>query len=115
MHGLGAQPAGHGAAALVAGDQAGVRQHFEMLHHRRQRHRERRGQRADRQAIGLAQARQQSAPGRIGQRGEGAVERLYTIVNHVVKYTARATRVKLPRTKMGWNRPPPKIYLTTRL
>jgi len=86
-----------------------------MLHHRRQRHRERRGQRADRQAIGLAQARQQSAPGRIGQRGEGAVERLYTIVNHVVKYTARATRVKLPRTKMGWNRPPPKIYLTTRL
>jgi hypothetical protein len=33
----------------------------------------------------------------------------------VVKYTARATRVKLPRTKMGWNRPPPKIYLTTRL
>ena len=74
-HRFGAKPAGDRAAALVARDQPGIRQHVEMLHHRRQRHRERFGQRADREAVGLAQASEQSAPRLVGERGEGAVER----------------------------------------
>ena len=75
VHGLGAQPAGDGTAVLVAGDQTGIRQHIEMLHHRRQRHREGLGQLADREAIGFAQAGEQCPPRRVGKCGEGAVER----------------------------------------
>ena len=76
VHGLGAQPAGDRAAALGSRDQPGIRQHVEMLYHRRQRHCERLGQRADRQAVGLAQPGEQGAPGRVGERGESAVERV---------------------------------------
>ena len=86
VHGLGAQPAGDGAAALAARDQPGIRQNVEMLHHRRQRHREWLGQRADRETVGFAQASQQRPPRRVGERGEGAVERGGRIVNHLVKY-----------------------------
>ena len=32
----------------------------------------------------LAEPRQQRAPGRIGQRGKGAVQRLFLILNHTV-------------------------------
>jgi hypothetical protein len=35
VHGLGAQPAGHSAPVFGAGDEPGLRQHVEMLHHRR--------------------------------------------------------------------------------
>ena len=34
----------------------------------------------------LAQPRQQRPAGRIGQRREGAIQRLWLILNHVVKY-----------------------------
>jgi hypothetical protein len=37
-HRLRLQPAGDGAARLLARDEAGVREHVEVLHHRRQRH-----------------------------------------------------------------------------
>ena len=94
VHRLGAQPAGDDAAGLVASDQPGIRQHVEMLHHRRQRHRKRLGQRADREPVGLAQAGEQRAPGWVGERGKGAVERSGRIVNHVVKYRRAGTGVK---------------------
>ena len=76
LHRIGGQPARDGAAGLFARDQAGVRQHVEMLHDRGQRHRERLRQFADRQAVAAAEPRQQRAPGRIGQRGKGAVQGL---------------------------------------
>jgi hypothetical protein len=47
FHRFGAQAAGHCAAALAAGDEAGVGENVEMLHHRRQRHGEGLGQLAD--------------------------------------------------------------------
>ena len=74
VHRFGAQSAGDGAPALVARHQPGIRQHVEMFHHRRQRHGEWFGEHADRQAVGLAQPRQQGAPRRVGERGKGAVE-----------------------------------------
>ena len=86
FHRLGAQAASDCAAGLVADDEAGVRQHVEVLHHGRQRHGEGLGEFADRDGVRLAQARQQSAPGGVGKRRESAVEVGGLIVNHVVKY-----------------------------
>jgi hypothetical protein len=86
FHRLGVQAAGDCASGLVADDEAGVRQHVEMLHHGRQRHGEGLGQFADRNGVGLAQVRQQSAPGGVGEGGESAVEVVGLIVNHMVKY-----------------------------
>ena len=94
LHRFGAQPAGDDASGFVAGDQPGIRQYVEMLHHCRQRHRERLGEFADRHIVGLAQARQKCAPRRVGERGKGAVERGGLIVNHVVKYRDVAKHVK---------------------
>jgi hypothetical protein len=45
-----------------------------MLHDRGQRHRERLRQFADGKAFTVAEPRQQRAPGRIGQRGKGAIQ-----------------------------------------
>jgi hypothetical protein len=84
LHRTGRQPAGDGAAGLFAGDQAGVREHVEMLHDRGQRHRERPRQFADRQAFALAEASQQRAPGRIRKCGKGAVEDCVIMLNHTV-------------------------------
>ena len=39
-HWFGGEPAGHDAAGLLARDQPRIRQHVEMFHHSRQRHRE---------------------------------------------------------------------------
>lgn len=75
-HRLGIEPAGDGASGLLAGDQAGIGQHVEMLHHRRQRHPERRRERAHRQ-LGLGgEAHHQRAARRIGKRRESAIERI---------------------------------------
>jgi len=84
LHRLGSQPACDRAAGLFARDQAGVRQHIEVLHDRGQRHRERLRQLADRKAFAIAEPRQQRAPGRIGKRGKGTVQNLLLILNHVV-------------------------------
>jgi len=56
-----------------------------MLHDGRQRHRERPGEFAHRQALLLpVEPGKQGAPGRIGQRGEGPVEDGALMVNHNV-------------------------------
>ncbi len=86
LHGRGGQPAGHGAAALAAREEASVGQHVEVLHDRRQRDREWPRQLADRQARLLAEMREDRAPRRIGEGSEGAVERGILILNHVVKF-----------------------------
>jgi len=78
------QPARHGAAGFGARDQAGVRQHVEMLHDRGQRHRERLRQFAHRDVVFSAEPRQQRAPGRVRQRREGAVQHGFSILNHMV-------------------------------
>ena len=97
VHRLCAQPAGNRAAAFAAGDQPGVRQYVEMLHHSRQRYRKRLSQRANRKAIGLAQPGDHGAPRGVGERSEGAVERGASIVNHLVKYRGLGTAVKAGR------------------
>ena len=65
FHGFGAQAARDRAACFVADDQAGVGQHVEMFHDRRQRHRERPRQLAHRNAVLSAEPRQQRAPRRV--------------------------------------------------
>ncbi len=98
FHGFGAQAAGDRASGLVADDEAGVRQDVDVLHHRRQRHREGLGEFADRNRVGFAQACEQCAPGRVGEGRESAVQIvgfvLFSIVNHVVKYRRKGRRVK---------------------
>jgi hypothetical protein len=84
LHRIGGEPARHGAPGLLARDQAGVRQHVEMLHDRGQRHRERLRQFAHRNTVPAAEPRQQRAPRRIGECGKGAVQELIVILNHMV-------------------------------
>ena len=62
-----------------------------MLHHRREGDRKGLGQFADRDALALAQLRDQRAPGGVCQRSESPVESGELIVNHMVKY-GRAER-----------------------
>jgi len=76
LHRFRSEPARHDAAGLFARDQAGIRQHVEMLHDRRQRHRKRLRQLADRKHVAVGEPRQQCAPRRIGERGKGAVQEL---------------------------------------
>ena len=68
-----------------------------MLHHRRQRDRERCGKLVT-VSSGLArQAIDDRAPGGIGERGEGQIELGVAIVNHMVKYrVARRESQVLP-------------------
>jgi hypothetical protein len=84
LHRLGGQAARHDAAGLRTRDQAGIRQHVEMLHDRGQRHRKWLRQFTDRNAVSLAEPRQQRAAGRIRKRGKGAVQDLIAILNHMV-------------------------------
>ena len=86
------EPAAHGAPDFVTGHKAGVGEHVEMLHHRRQRHRERLRQFADGQAVLPSKPRQKSAPGRVGQRRKRAVERNWLILTLVVKCWDGASR-----------------------
>ena len=65
-----------------------------MLHDRRQRHRERLRQRGDRQVRLFGEPRQQRPPRRISKRGEGAIERRVTILNHIVKHKTAMGAVK---------------------
>ncbi len=75
LHGRGGELAGDGASGFVARDQAGIGEHVEMLHDRRQRHLERFRESADRHAVFFIEPRQERAPGRVGERREHAVER----------------------------------------
>jgi len=68
-----------------------------MFHDRRQRHRKRLRQLADREVRLLAQPRQQGAPGRIGERSERAVERGVLILNHTVNYMIDRRRCQAGR------------------
>jgi hypothetical protein len=74
LHGRGIESARHNAPGFMTFHQTGARQHREMLHRRRQRHSERRGQFADRQRLLGAQAGEHAAPGPVGQRRENAIE-----------------------------------------
>ncbi len=56
-----------------------------MLHDRRKRDGKRLRKLADRNAIALAELRDQSPPRRVGKRGEGAIESGVLILNHMVK------------------------------
>jgi hypothetical protein len=85
LHRGGVEPARYGAAALVAGDQPGGFEHVEVLEHRGQRHGKGLCQRGDGEFRRLAEAAEHSAPGRIGQGGENAIEAVGLIVNHRVK------------------------------
>jgi hypothetical protein len=84
LHRLGGQPARHRPAGLLARDQSGIGQHIEMLHDRGQRHRKGLRQFTHRNAFPAAQPLQQRAPGRIRQRGKGAVQHFFSILNHMV-------------------------------
>jgi hypothetical protein len=83
------QPARHHTPGLFPRDETGIREHIEMLHDRRQRHRERLRQLADRQAVAAGQPRQQRTAGRVRERGEGLVEGLIEILNHLVLYKTK--------------------------
>jgi len=84
LHRPGSQPARHDAAGFCARNQSGVRKHIEMLHDRRQRHREWLRQFAHRNAVLPAEPRQQRAPRRVRQRSKSAVQSMIAILNHLV-------------------------------
>ena len=89
----------HRAPRLGALDKAGADQHVEMLHHRRQRHGERLGNRAHRQAVLAREPLENCSPGRIGERCEGAIEMGFRIVNHQVKYGPRPPRLSIAQRR----------------
>jgi len=76
----------HGAPGLGALDQAGSRQHVEMLDHRRQRHVEASGDLHHRQLAVVGEPVEDCAPRRVSQGGKGAIELGLAKVNHMVKY-----------------------------
>ena len=89
LHRASDQRTRHGATGFPAHDQPGLGEHREVLHHCGQRH----GQRPRKFGYGkiaaFPQARDQRAPGRIGEGREGAVEAAVggmLILNHKVKY-----------------------------
>ena len=84
LYGRSGQLAGDRAASLPAGDQAGVGQHIEMLHHGRQRHRQRCGQFAHRHGILRTEPRQQAPPRAVGQRAKDPIEPIVYMLNHLV-------------------------------
>jgi hypothetical protein len=75
----------HGAPGLGALDQAGSRQHVEMLDHCRQRHLEPFGDLRHPQFAVVCQPVEDRAPRRVSQRGKGAIELGSVKVNHMVK------------------------------
>jgi len=83
FHRGGLELTAHDAPGFAARDQSCVAQHVEMLHHRRQRHRERLRQIAHRDPVALAEPRQQRPPGWIGESGKSAVQGLISILNHL--------------------------------
>jgi hypothetical protein len=76
----------HGPSGLLALDEPGAGQHVEVLHHRRQRHREGRRNLGDGQLRLPRKAVEDGAPRRVGERSKGQIELGSAIVNHVVKY-----------------------------
>ena len=76
----------HRSPGLLTLDEAGAGQDVEMLHHRRQRHRETSRDLRYRQLLLARQAIENGAPRRVCERGEGEIELGLAIVNHVVKY-----------------------------
>jgi hypothetical protein len=85
FHRVGGDPAHDRAAGLPARDEPGVREDVEMLHDSGQRHGMRSRQLRHGQFLVFAKLRDDRAPGRIGKRGEGAVEAVLLILNHSVK------------------------------
>jgi len=77
LHRLGGQSARDRAAGLLARDQAGIRQHVEMLHDRGQRHRKGLRQFAHRKALAVAEPRHQRAPGGIGKGCKGTIQPIF--------------------------------------
>jgi hypothetical protein len=84
LHRVSSQAACHDATGFRACDQARIRQHVEMFHDRRQRHRKWLLEFAHRNAVPLAKPSQQRPPRRICERGKGAVEGSIAILNHMV-------------------------------
>jgi hypothetical protein len=88
LHRPGGQPAGDDAAGLFARNEAGVRQHIEVLHDGGERHRKRLRQLADRNRVAGGKPRQQRASRRVGERGKSVVQialpRAVDILNHKV-------------------------------
>ena len=76
----------HDSPALGALDQAGARQHVEMLDHRRQRHVEASGDLRHRQLAVVREPVEDRAPCRVSQCGKRPIELDVAKVNHVVKY-----------------------------
>jgi hypothetical protein len=89
LHRSGDQRARHGATGFPAHDQPGLGEHREVLHDCGQRHGQRPREFGDGKIAAFPQPRDQSAPGRIGESREGAVEVAVGggwILNHEVKY-----------------------------
>ena len=103
FHGCARELACDGAPDLVAREEARILENVEMLHDRRQRHREWLRQFADRHAVLLVEVRQKRAAGRIGEGAESPVERSVLILNHRVKYSGsdRARQAPLARRGFG--------------
>lgn len=82
FHWSGVQAAEHGPAGLGTFDEAGIGQHIEMLHHRRQRDGEGARQVADRNTVLFDHAGEQGPTCGIRKGGKGAVEVGIFILNH---------------------------------
>jgi hypothetical protein len=84
LHPFGLQFARHRASRFAAHDEAGIAQHIDVLHHRRQRHVERRRQIADARPLQIVEPRQQRPPRRIRQSGKHAIQGLLPTLYHSV-------------------------------
>src|SRR6478736_208045 len=84
-HRRGPEPHRYGAPGFRPGDEAGIVEHVEMLHHRRQLDREGLRQRADGCAVFAFEPGENRPPSRVDERRKCPVEP-FAIVHHVGKY-----------------------------
>ena len=99
------QSAAHRAPGFAALDQAGARQHVQVLHDRRQRDLERRRDLGHREFGLIRQTIDDRAPRRVRERREGKIKLVAAKLNHVVKYCTGTLDMSRPITAKagrGW-------------
>ena len=84
LHRLGAQAAAMDSAVFLPRDEAGGFQHAQVFRYGGERHFVGRGEVADRCCTLACEARENSAARGVGERSEGGIEHVSSIVNHMV-------------------------------
>ena len=102
-HRAGDEPAAAHAAVATAHHEARTLEHAQVLGYGGEGHPERLGQPTDGGLPGQGEVGEQGSPRGVGESGEGRVERVPFMLNHMVNYRPPPALVKSPGT-WPWHR-----------